>query len=162
MGLFIEDYQIQLGKDLVADTTAETTSTVEDMEGFDAITFLVKFGDVDSAAVVTFTVKENTASSVSSPTPTAITLNDDILDRSGSAITSGTLVLTEDTAGNLDDKIVAITVEKSKISKRYVFLSVTVATESYEIDAIITLKHKAKSLPVTQPTDVFAAAYAYA
>lgn len=158
-GTFLDNYEIQLGKDLVADTTSETLTAVEDMAGFDAITFLVKFGDVDSGAVVTFTVKENTASSTSSPTPTAVTLDDDVLDRSGSAITNGTLVLTEDTAGNLDDKIVVITVQGSRITKRYVFLSVTVASESYEIDSIITLKHKARTLPVTQPTDVFAAAY---
>lgn len=161
-GLFIEQYEIQLGKDLVADTTSETTSTVEDMAGFDEVTFLVKLGDVDAAAVLTFAVKENTASSTSSPTPTAVALDDDRLDRSGSAITSGNLVLTEDGAGNLDDKIIAITVAKSRLTKRYVFLSITATVESYEVDAIITLKGRPRSAPVTQPTDVFAAAYGFA
>lgn len=138
-GLFSENYEVQLGSDLVADTTAETTSTVEDMAGFDEITFIVKLGDVDAAAVLTFAVKENTASSTSSPTPTAI---------SGASV-----VLTEST-GNLDDKIVLVTVRKSKISKRYVFLSITATIESYEVDAIITLKGLPRTLPVTQPSDV--------
>ncbi len=160
-GLFIDNNEIQLGSDLVADTTSETTSAVEDMAGFEEITFLVKIGDVDAAAVLTFAVKENTASSISSPSPTAVVLDDDLLDRSGSVITSGNLVLTE-SSGNLDDKIVAITVAHSKLTKRYVFLSITATTESYEIDAIITIKSKPKSRPVTQPTDVFAAAYGYA
>ena len=155
--IFPELYQIQLGKDIVADTTAETTSTVEDMEGFDEITFLVKLGDVDAAAVLTFTVKENTASSTSSPTPTKVSLT----SVSAGTLTSGTLVATEDT-GNLDDKIIAITVAKSALSKRYVFLSITATVESYEVDAIVTIKGKARAVPVTQPSDVFAVGQAAA
>lgn len=156
-GLLLENVQVQLGKDLTADGTSEALTAVEDMEGFDEITFLVKLGDVDAAAVLTFTVKENTASSTSAPTPTAITLT----NKSAGTITNGALVLTE-SEGNLDDKIIAITVKRQAVSKRYVFLSITVANESYEVDAIITLKSRARSLPVTQPSDVFAFAYAAA
>lgn len=148
---FPELHQIQLGSDLVADTTSETLSAVEDMSGFDEITFLVKLGDVDAAAVLTFAVKENSASSTSSPTPTAVPQ----LQVSAGALTSGNLVLTE-SSGNLDDKIVAITVGKHQLSKRYVFLSITATVESYEVDAIITIKSKPKSVPVTQPSDVVA------
>lgn len=154
MDLFIERNQIQLGKDLVADTTDETLSAVEDMQGFDEITFLVKLGDVDAAAVLTFAVKENTAASTSSPTPTAVALD----AVSAGALTSGNLVVTE-SGGNLDDKIIAITVKGSKLTKRYVFLSITAATESYEVDSIITIKGgRVGSLPVTQPSDVYATA----
>lgn len=156
-GLFTDNYQIQLGSDLVADTTAETLTGVEDMEGFDEITFLVKLGDVDAAAVLTFAVKENTASSTSSPTPTAVP----ITKVSAGALTAGNLVLTEDT-GNLDDKIIAITVAKSAITKRYVFLSITATAESYEVDSIIAIKGRPRALPVTQPSDVAAVATGYA
>ena len=152
---FYEAVQVQLGADLVADTTSETTSAVEDMEGYNEITFIVKFGDVDAAAVITCAVKENTASSVSSPTPTAVALD----AVSAGALTSGNLVVTE-SSGNLDDKILVITVSGEALSKRYVFLSITVSAESYEIDSIITLKSKPKSLPVAQPSDVYAVAYA--
>lgn len=155
--LFHEQHEIQLGSDLVADTTSETLSAVEDMAGFDEITFLVKLGDVDAAAVLTFAVKENTASSTSSPSPTAIALT----SVSAGALTSGNLVVTE-SSGNLDDKIIAITVAKSSLSNRYVFLSITVSAESYEIDSIITIKSRARALPVTQPSDVYATAQAAA
>lgn len=158
LGMLITDrVQVQLGSDLVADTTAETKSAVEDMEGYDEITFLVKLGDVDAAAVITMTVKENTANSTTSPTPTQVTLDSELLAPAGAVITSGSLVLTE-SSGNLDDKIIAITVKRAKLTKQYVFLSITVATESYEIDSIITLKSAARKVPVTQPSDVYALA----
>lgn len=155
--LFHQKYAATLGKDLVADTTAETTSAVEDMTGYDSITFVVKLGDVDAAAVMTFTVKENTANSVSSPSPTAITLT----SASAGTITAGALVATE-LSGNLDDKIFLITVAKNAISKRYVFLSITATTESYEVDSIVTLKGRARSEPVTQSTDVYSSVFAAA
>jgi hypothetical protein len=150
---FIESNCVSLGKDLVADTTAEVLSAVEDMSGYDEIVFIVKHGDVDAAAVMTYTVKENTASSTSSPTPTSITGT--VVTGTGATISSGALTITE-SSGNLDDKIIIICVSHSSISKRYVFLSITCSAESHEVDSIITIKRRAKSLPVTQPSDVVA------
>lgn len=149
--LFTECNQIQLGSDLVIDTTAETLSGVEDMAGYDEITYLVKLGDVDAAAVLTFAVKENTASSTSSPAPTAVAQT----AVSAGTLTSGNLVVTE-ASGNLDDKIIAINVKRNAMTKRYQFLSITATVESYEVDSIITIKSSARSLPVTQPSDVYA------
>jgi hypothetical protein len=157
-GLLTENVQVQLGSDLVADTTNATNSAIEDMEGFDEITFLVKFGDVDNGAILTLNVKENSASSTSSPTPTNIALT----KASAGTITSGNLVLTNSPDTLLDDKIVAITVKRQAMSKRYVYLNITVASESYEIDAIITLKSCPRGLPVTQPSDVYSVASAAA
>lgn len=159
-GLFYENAKITLGKDLVADTTNETTSAVADMAGFDEVTFLAKFGDVDTAAVATFAVKENTANSVSSPSPTGVTLSLGSTNTVTGVITSGALVLTE-SSGNLDDKIVAITVKKSALSKRYCFLSVTVSAESYEMDFIGIIQSCPRTLPVSQSSDVVATAYGY-
>lgn len=153
MDTFLERNCISLGKDLVADGTSEVLSAVEDMSGYDEITFIVKHGDVDAAAVMTYTVKENTASSTSSPTPTSITGT--VVTGTGATISSGALTITE-SSGNLDDKIIAITVAHSALSKRYVFLSITCTVESHEVDSIITIKSKAKSLPVTQSSDVVA------
>ena len=153
MNTFLESNVITLGKDLVADGTAEVLTAVEDMAGYDEITFLVKHGDVDAAAVMTYTVKENTASSTSSPTPTTVTGT--VVTGTGATIATGALTITEST-GNLDDKIIAITVGKSSLSKRYVFLSITCSVESHEVDSIITIKSKPRALPVTQPSDVVA------
>lgn len=149
MDIFPERYVVSVGKDLVADTTAETTTAVVDMAGYDEVTFLVDLGDVDAAAVMTFTVKENTASSTSSPTPTTVTLT----AASAGTITNGAVVYTE-ASGDMDDKLLVITVAKSALSKRYVFLSITATVESYEIDSIITLRGKPRTLPVTQSSDV--------
>lgn len=150
---FLERNCITLGKDLVADGTSEVTTAVEDMSGYDEITFLVKHGDVDAAAVMTYTVKENTASSTSSPTPTTVTGT--VVTGTGATIATGALTITE-SSGNLDDKIIAITVKHSALTKRYVFLSITCTVESHEVDSIITIKSCAKSLPVTQSSDVVA------
>lgn len=149
MDLFPERYVASLGVDLTADTTAETKTAVLDMAGFDEATFIVKLGDVDAAAVMTFTVKENTANSTTSPTPTTVP----ITSTSAGTITNGAVVYTE-SSGDLDDKILILTVAKSALSKRYVFLSITATVESYEVDAIISLKGKPRSLPVTQSSDV--------
>lgn len=157
MSLLCDEIQFQLGSDLVADGTAEVLTGVEDMAGFDEVLFLVKLGDVDAAAVLTFAVKENTASSTSSPTPSAVALD----AVSAGALTSGNLVVTEASA-NLDDKLIVINVAKSKITKRYIFLSITATVESFEIDSIVTIKHRARTLPVTQPSDVYAVARGYA
>ena len=150
---FLERNVITLGKDLVADGTAEVLTAVEDMAGYDEITFLVKHGDIDAAAVMVYTVKENTASSTSSPTPTTITGT--IVTGTGATISSGALTITEASA-NLDDKIIAITVKRSALTKRYVFLSITCTVESHEVDAIITIKSSPRALPVTQSSDVVA------
>ena len=137
--LFTEQHEIHLGSDLVADGTSEVLTAVEDMQGFDELTYIVKLGDVDTAAVMTFTAKENTADSTSSPTPTAVT--------------DGAVSITE-ASGNLDDKLVVINVKRNKMTKRYQFLSITATVESFEIDSIITIKSCAREVPVTQPSEV--------
>jgi len=150
MDLLTDRCAVQRGSDLVTDTTSETKSTVADMEGFDEVTFAVELEDVDAAAVMTFTVKENTADSTTSPTPTKVSLT----DAAGlGAISAGALVITED-SDNLDQKTILITVARSALSKRYVFLSITVADESYELNAITIIKSRAKGLPVTQGSTV--------
>ena len=142
-----------LGSGAVSDTTSETTTAVEDMQGFDGIRFVVAFGDVDASAVLTLQPKENTASSTSSPTPTAIDISNGAVSGAVTAvITTGASVLTE-SSGNLDNLIVVVDVKKNEISKRYVFLSITAATESYEIVSIITERYHARELPVTIDDD---------
>ena len=144
-----------LGKGAVADGTSEVLTAVEDMQGFDGIRFIVSFGDVDAAAVLTLQPKENTASSTSSPTPTSINISNGAVSGAETAvITTGASVLTEDGAGSLDNKTVIVDIKKNEISKRYVFLSLTATVESFEIVSIITERYHARSLPVTIDGDV--------
>jgi hypothetical protein len=153
MDTFLERNAISLAKTLVADGTAEVLTAVEDMSGHDELTFLVLQGDVDASAVMTYTVKENTASSTSSPTPTTIVGT--VVTGTGATIATGALTITE-SSGNLDNKIIAITVAKNAISKRYVFLSITCSAESHEVNAIIAVKSRPRSLPVSHGADVVA------
>lgn len=147
---FIEDNVVILAKGAVADGTSETLTSVIDMEGFDELTYVVNFGDVDAAAVLTLQPKENTASSTSSPTPTAVDVSSATLSGTVTpVITTGAVVITED-SGNLDNKSVVVNVQRNSLSKRYHFLSITATVESYEIVSITAIKSKARSLPVTQ------------
>ena len=143
-----------LGKGAVADGTSEVLTAVEDMQGFDGIRFIVAFGDVDVAAVLTLQPKENTASSTSTPTPTAINISNGVVAGAVTAvITTGASVLTE-SSGNLDNLIAVVDVKKNEMSKRYVFLSITATVESFEIVSITTERYHARDLPVSLDSDI--------
>lgn len=149
-----------LGSGAVADTTSETTTAVEDMQGFDGIRWIVSFGDVDASAVLTLQPKENSASSTSSPTPTAIDVSNATLGGTVTpVITTGAVVITE-ASGNLDNKTVIVDVQGAMFSKRYAFLSITATTESYEIVSIVTERYKARDLVTSVDGDVVTQAYA--
>lgn len=156
-GMMFEEEVILLGKDLVADGTSEVVTNVIDMQNADEVEFRVWHGDVDAGAVMTYTLKENTASSTSSPTPTAVTLTD--AAGTGASISSGALTITE-SSGNLDDKCIRVNVKKHKLSKRYVFLSITATVESFEIDKIEVALRSNRREPITQNSAVAAVGYA--
>lgn len=155
MTMLLSDQVVtSLGSGAVADTTSETLTAVEDMEGFDGIRYIVSLGDVDAAAVLTLQPKENTADSTSSPTPTAVSLASATVGGAVTGVvTTGALVITE-SSGNLDNKTVIIDIAKSAMTKRYQFLSITATVESYEIVSIITEKYRARSVPVSQASVV--------
>lgn len=155
--MLFESDLVLLGKDLVADGTAEVLTNVIDMQNYDEVEFRVWHGDVDAAAVMVYTLKENTASSTSSPAPTAVTLT--TAAGTGATISSGALTITE-SSGNLDDKCIRINIHKRKLSKRYVFLSITCTVESHEIDKIEVVCRKARGEPITQDSAVAAVGYA--
>lgn len=155
MSMLTDICSLSLVKGAVADGTAETTTSVLDMAGYDGVCFVVCYGDVDAAAVLTHTVKENTASSTSSPTPTAVSLATGVDDVAtvDPTLTSGAVVVTE-SSGNLDNKTVVIDVQGSHFTKRYCFLSITVADESYEIVSILAIRYKAREGEVSHGSDV--------
>jgi len=152
--MFTDLNDIQIGSVAVADGTAEALTAVEDMADYDEITWIVLFEDVDAAAVLTLAPKSNTADSTSTPTPVAISLVGGTVSGAVTAVvTTGASVITE-ASGNLDNLMAVVNVAKSKISARYVFLSITATVESFAIASIITIKSRAGSVPVTQSTDV--------
>lgn len=160
-GLGFECESIMVGSPDVAAGTSETTTSVADMAGFDEIEYIVHFGDGTNGSVVTIVAKENTASSVSSPTPTAIDFTTITTSLASGVITSGDAVLTA-TATNMDDKIARFIIKKSAMSKRYQFLSITPATQNMAINSVIVIRRGARAIPVTDHADVIATAYAAA
>jgi hypothetical protein len=155
--MMFEDEIVLLGKDLVADGTSDVDTAVIDMQDVDEIEFRVWHGDVDAAAVMVYTVYENTASSTSSPSPTAVTLTG--AAGTGASISSGALTITE-SSGNLDDKCIRINVAHQALSKRYVFLRISCTVESHEVDKIEVVLRRSRTLPITQNSAVAAVGYA--
>lgn len=126
---------------VVAGTSTQTTDVL-DMAGFDGCLIICSLGDVTSGSVLTLTAKENTANSVSSPTPVAVT---------GGA----TAAFTAD-ASSADNKLLIVDVVRP--SYRYLFATLTRATQNAVINSIIAIQYRGKSLPVTQSSDVIASA----
>jgi hypothetical protein len=152
--MFTDLNDIHIGSVAVADATTETTSAIEDMADYDEITWIVLFEDVDAAAVLTLQPKSNTADHLTVPAPVAISVVGGTVSGAVTAVvTTGASVITEASA-NLDNLMAVVNVAKSKISARYVFLSITATVESFAIASIITIKSRAGSVPVTQSTDV--------
>ena len=145
---------VSLASDLVTDTTGTTTTLVADMQGYDEIEFRIWHGDVDPAAVMVYTLYENTANSTSGGT--AVTLA--TAAGTGASISSGTLTITE-SSGNLDDKCIRVGASHLALSKRYVYLTITATVESYEVDKIECVRRKARNLPITDSSDVAAVGY---
>lgn len=122
--------------------TSEQDSTVLDMTGFDAVLFIALLGDVTSGSVITLTVKENSANSTSSPTPTAVT----------NAATAAY------TAGATDADNAALIVDVVRPTKRYVFAALTRTTQNAPIDGMIAIQYRTRDIPVSLDATVLAAA----
>lgn len=155
MDLFLERNKITKGSNAVGASETELKTAVVDMAGFEEVTYLVKFATVSSGSVITFTPKENTANSTSSPAPTAVPLTKvSGTFAAGTVLTGGALVLTEQGDGALTGTTVAITIRRLAMSKEFQFLDITIATANCAFDSITIIQSTANSLPVTQSADV--------
>jgi len=120
--------------------TTTLTSSVLDMSGFDSVQFICVTGNSTSGNVLTLTGKMNTANSTSSPTPTAIT--------------GGTASSTDPDGTTNDNASVVLDIHKP--TQRYVFCTVTRATQNVEIGCVVAIQYNSKKRPVTQPANVLA------
>ena len=155
--LFYEGWEANLGFVDQSAGTSEVLTGVIDCADAEEIAFVVFFGDATSGSVITCTVKENTASSTSSPTPTQVTL-DAVGSGTLGVITSGSLVVTAG-ASDVDDKYAIISVAGSALSKRYAFLSVTPATKNCAFNGCLVFV-KRRVHPITQTSTTISTAYA--
>jgi hypothetical protein len=110
--------------------------------GYDGVVFVALLGDVTATSVLTLTAKENTASSTSSPTPTAVT------DGATAAFTAG--------ASDADNKLLVVDV--IRCNKRYIFASLTRTVANAVVDGIVAIQYRARNAPITLDSSVLAAA----
>lgn len=141
---FLKDFKVSSVSPAAVAATTSITSSVLDMSGFDSVVFIALLGDVTTGSVLSLTVKENTANSTSSPTPAAIT---------GGA----TADFTADTT-SADSKLLISDVMRPDM--RYVFCVLARGTANAVVNSILAIQYNAKSLPVTQSTDVIASVFA--
>lgn len=125
----------------VAGTSTITTSVV-DMQGYDACRFIAVTGDATSGTVLTLTLKSNTANSTSSPTPT----------------TEVSSTVTSLTATDCDEKILITDVIKP--GGRYVFATLARATQNCVVNTILCELYRSKVKPVSADATVVASAKA--
>lgn len=106
----------------------------------DEITFLLLLGDVDNTSALEIQIWEHTADVAAG---TEITAND-------CQFTAG--------AATADNKVMAATVKRSKISKRYVYAKILRGTANAAVDGVLAIVSELGSQPCTQPADVIKAA----
>jgi hypothetical protein len=130
--------QVKIDRVANAAAAAQTgvDTSVLDMTGYDGVLFLASLGDVSDTSVLTLTVKENTANSTSSPTPTTIT------NGTASAVagpfTAG--------ASDYDNKDIAVDVYRP--TKRYVFATLTRTTANAVVNGIYAIRYRGRELPI--------------
>lgn len=137
----LKDCKISRVENAAAAAQTELQTDVLDMSGFDAVCFIALLGDVTTGSVLTLTAKQNTANSVSSPTPTDVTDGD-------ATFTAG--------ASDADNKLLVVDVIRP--AERYVFASLTRTTANAVVDGIIAIQYRTKDFPVTQPSSILASA----
>lgn len=111
---------------VVAGTTAQTGSVI-DMQGWDAVTFVVAFGTITSGAATSIKVQQG-----------ALANGSDMADL------TGTLLSVADT----DDNKLAM-VEVYRPQKRYVRVAITRDTQNSVIDGAIAIQRGSRVKPVT-------------
>ncbi|TXH11606.1 MAG: hypothetical protein E6R03_14200 [Hyphomicrobiaceae bacterium] len=112
-----------------AGTTTITPSAGIDMQGFNAVTFLVLLGTITSTGVPSIKVQQS---------------DDDGVADAYSDL-EGTAYATDDTSSN---KMMAVSVIRP--TKRYLRLILTRATANVVLDAILAILTNGQSLPITQ------------
>jgi len=142
----LKEAKISVVMNPVAAGTTEQKSSVIDMAGYDSVMFILSLGTVTAGCVETLTIYGNTASSTSSPAPTAIT-NAVATYTDVAAESSNTLLIVDVLNVNPD-------------TQRYVFADFTRTTANAVINGVYAIRYNSKSVPQTLDATVIAAALA--
>lgn len=123
---------------LINYTAAGTADTLNgdilDLQGFDSVVLIAALGDVTNTAVATLKAYcgDNSA------------LSDGVYKTATATITAD--------ATSADNKLLILDIVKP--GKRYVRADLVRATANIVVDAVVALRYNAKTLPVTQGSDV--------
>lgn len=140
----LKNCAIDLAAAYSAAAQTDVTTSVFDMQGYDGICYIAYLGDVTNTSVLTLTAKENTASSTSSPTPTAIT---------GGATDAFTA-----SASSADDKFLVVDIYRPL--KRYQYAVLSRGTANAVVNGIIAIRYRSATKPITQSSTTIASAFA--
>jgi hypothetical protein len=123
--------------------TSTVTSAVIDMEGFSSVAFMAALGTVTNGTVPTLKVKQNTANSTSSPTPTEVTTP------------SAEECTVTDVAGETANGDMIVTLHRhNPANGRYLFVELHRDTQACVVQGIWAIQYDGDDLPVTQPSSV--------
>lgn len=121
---------------VAAQTDIDTDRVDMQTVGGDEVTFLLLLGDVADTSALEIEIWEHTADAAAG---TQITADD-------CTFTAG--------ATSADSKVMAASVMRTKISKRYVYAKIKRGTANAVVDAVLAIVSKLRSLPCTQSADV--------
>lgn len=108
----------------------EVVTSVLDTLGYDSVAFVAFLGDVTATSVLGLTVKTNSASNTSSPTP--------VTTEASVAFTAG--------AADADNKMMVVDIHKPR--QRYVFASLTRTTANAVVDGVFAMLYNGQEKPL--------------
>jgi len=122
---FLNECKVDVVLGTQADGTGTQSSSIIDMSGYEDVTFLAIFADVDDTAVLTLRAQQ-----------------DDVNDAGGMATLTGSATFTAG-ATNADNGMLAL-------EKRYLRAQVVIATASAITAAVIAIRTKPRKSPVSK------------
>lgn len=139
----VHDAKIMRVANAAAAATDPIDTAVVDTQGYDSIAFVAFLGDVTADSVITLTVKTNSASHTSVPTPVTT-------EAKAGPFTAG--------ASDMDHKAVVVDVMKPR--DRYVFATLTRTAQNAVVDGIFAICYNAAERPLAaQDASIFAAEF---
>ena len=129
-----KDAKIERVMNGVAAGQAANTGTEVDMQGYDSVLFIGCFGAITATGTITMKAQQDTATGMATAA-----------DLLGTAV-----------AMDSDDDNRMLLLNLFRPRERFVRVIVTTATANGVIDSVVAIKYNARSLPITQGTDVAA------
>lgn len=114
--------------------------------GFDAVCFVLSLGAVTSGSVITFTVKQNTANSTTTPTPTTITPSyANVQGTEAAQVASEAALTITDSGGATSNESIVLDVILPQ--KQYLFVTVVVGTANAVVRGVVAYQYRLKNIP---------------